>query len=464
MARKVKGKVVQMLSPENYIRQRARSLPLFECTVNTEWETSKMALLTIARRHSNGNITYGMFMVDLLCQGVKESHFQFNIPLNEYRENQAKQKEMMDFIPIEYNLAHNIVYAALAFAEDYEFKPHKMFSSTTRFMLEEDTDDIPLIDIECGLDGKPAFVRGLTEDDKADQRIIAHLEKVVGPGNFIVLSGPDDLDDFDMDLQDNLEEMISEFLEIYKSLNSLNRDQYLRYWELSVDLYSKLTDDPEFDECYDELDFLFDINLKDTHISNEMLGISDTNNTDVDDLRKLFSEIFYSAYVDPNNLKEKWEIYKTKAPDLPSTCFLELLLLEMETGGGYDEKIIEYSQRFPDYKLIRMLYLSDQISLGYFDDDDPVWQEIEKIDNFYRQKESLHEIEFFHYLLLMIYVYFDSENPSKINALHAVVSELGIKDQLKVFLESLIISSKANVVYNILTDCDEFDESDEEPF
>lgn len=460
-----RGKVVQMLSPEDYIRQRARSLPLFECTVNSDWETSKLALLTIARRHSNGNITDCMFMVDLCCLGVKDSHYHFNIPMNEYRDNQAKQSELMDFEPIDYSLAHNIVYSALAYAEDMEFKPHKVFTTTTRFMLEEDTEDIPMIDIHCGLNGKPAFVRGLTEDAEADQRIIAHLEKVVGPGNFIVLSGPDDLNDFDLNGQDNLKEMISDFLKLFDKLSVMNSSEYLRYCELSVKLYDKFTSDPEFDEYYDELCFLFDINLKDTHVSNEMLGVSDANDREVDDLRKLFSEIYYTAYVDPNNLKEKWEIYKTKAPDLPSTHFLELLLLEMETGeSGYDEKMIEYSKKFPDYKLIRMLYLSDQISLGYFDDDDPDWQEIEEIDRYYRQKKNLHEIELFYYLLLMIYVYFDSENPSKINALHAVVNELDIQDRLKIFLQSLIISSKAFVVNEILTGDDEVDESYEEPF
>jgi hypothetical protein len=67
MANKNKGKVVQMLSPENYIRKKARSLPIFECRVNGEWKESKMAQVLVARRHTNGNITACFYLVDLMC-------------------------------------------------------------------------------------------------------------------------------------------------------------------------------------------------------------------------------------------------------------------------------------------------------------------------------------------------------------------------------------------------------------
>ncbi len=44
MAKKKQGKAVPMLSPENYIRQKARTLPLFECWVNKNWREDKLAV------------------------------------------------------------------------------------------------------------------------------------------------------------------------------------------------------------------------------------------------------------------------------------------------------------------------------------------------------------------------------------------------------------------------------------
>ena len=42
MAKTSKGKVIQMLSPENYIRQKARTLPVYECMVNSGWDETKI--------------------------------------------------------------------------------------------------------------------------------------------------------------------------------------------------------------------------------------------------------------------------------------------------------------------------------------------------------------------------------------------------------------------------------------
>ncbi len=56
-----------MLSPENYIRKKARSPPIFECLVNTGWQENGVAHVIVARNHTNGNITACMYMVDIEC-------------------------------------------------------------------------------------------------------------------------------------------------------------------------------------------------------------------------------------------------------------------------------------------------------------------------------------------------------------------------------------------------------------
>lgn len=59
----------QKLSPENYIRQKARSLPIYECWITSNWKNSGLASICISRIHSNGNLTLGMYLVDLYCLG-----------------------------------------------------------------------------------------------------------------------------------------------------------------------------------------------------------------------------------------------------------------------------------------------------------------------------------------------------------------------------------------------------------
>jgi hypothetical protein len=195
MTKSRQGKVIQMMSPENYIRQRARTLPLHECLVNTGWEDSHMANVLISRKHSNGYITACLYLVDLFCQGVKDTTWFFNIPYFEYKDIIDDIRDQMDIDHIKYELAHNIIFAAIEFAEEYGFYPHKDFSSVTSFMLEEDTDEIELIDIECGLNGKPAYIRTPNHSEREASMIISKLEKNPGAGNYIFMVETDDATD-----------------------------------------------------------------------------------------------------------------------------------------------------------------------------------------------------------------------------------------------------------------------------
>lgn len=61
-----------------------------------------------------------------------------------------------------------------------------------QYILEEDTDEIELMDIECGIDGKPAYFRGPLDNDAKEAQVIAQLEKMAGPGNYIFFGDDDE--------------------------------------------------------------------------------------------------------------------------------------------------------------------------------------------------------------------------------------------------------------------------------
>ena len=192
MAKKKKGKVVQMLSPANYIRQKARNLPIYECRVNNDWEESGLAHITVARKHTNGNITMGVYLVDLKLLGVKDAFYKFNIDESEYMELTQQIKNKMNTDTAPYTLVHNIIFAGIEYADDYGFKPHNDFTSVAQFILEEDNDDVELIDIECGKNDKPLYVRGPYETEAKANQIIAQLEREAGPGNYEVVWQPEE--------------------------------------------------------------------------------------------------------------------------------------------------------------------------------------------------------------------------------------------------------------------------------
>jgi hypothetical protein len=109
MANKNKGKVIQMLSPENYIHKKARSLSMHECWINADWEDSGMASIIVSRIHTNENITFCLYLVDLLCLGVKDSSYKFNVTETEFRNFIERIEESMEMEMIDYVLANNII-------------------------------------------------------------------------------------------------------------------------------------------------------------------------------------------------------------------------------------------------------------------------------------------------------------------------------------------------------------------
>lgn len=251
----------QILSPENYIRQRARSLPIFKCLVNEGWEEGGLAQLTIARRHINGNITYCSYLVDLKCLGVKDTFYDFNIPEEHFEQVLERIEQGYDLVEADYALAHNIIHAGWEFGEEIGFKPNKDFLSVTRYMLEEDNDEIPIIEIACGdTDGKPLYVQGPFENDASVRRIMAQLEKHVGRGNYRFVMQDDDIwdeeEDEDQEEEDDMiyfreyaghsyEEKVRQFLELSQDMDEM-------------DIFSEFVDNDEQDEKFARLTALAD--------------------------------------------------------------------------------------------------------------------------------------------------------------------------------------------------------------
>ncbi|WP_253916391.1 plasmid pRiA4b ORF-3 family protein [Lentimicrobium sp. S6] len=198
--KKNKGKVIQMLSPENYIKQKARALPIQECWINSLWQDEGLAQTLVARIHSNGHFTVGMYLVDLKCLGIKDAMYFFNMDIREYQELLNEMKDNMPMELVEYKLVHNIVFAGEEYAQDLGFEPHKDFR-IAEYILEEDTDDIELLDIECGRHGKPFYIRGPYETDLQVLQIIAQLTKSVGIGNFEIANS--DFNDLNHDFEED---------------------------------------------------------------------------------------------------------------------------------------------------------------------------------------------------------------------------------------------------------------------
>lgn len=199
------AKVVQLsnqkLSPKEYIKTKARNLPIEKCLINKGWQDGSMANIFVIRKHTNGNATIGLYLVDLLCLGVKNAAYFFNLSPAE-TEDLIERSSSLEHIEIDYILAHNIIYAGHDFAMEYEIHPHRDFE-IAKYILEEDDDNIPLIDVEVGDENGMPFL--IVKNKGQFLTALNNLKRIAGEGNYkyLIELDEDDFDEDDEELEDD---------------------------------------------------------------------------------------------------------------------------------------------------------------------------------------------------------------------------------------------------------------------
>lgn len=218
----------QQLTPIKYLMEKAAGLPCETWYINEDWQTSGLAVIYGTRIMPSGNLICANYLVDIFCLGVKDTAWYFNISPSSYKESVRENYDGAGLKDIEINpnLAQNIIYGAVEYAESLGFSPHKDFN-ITEYLLSP-ADEIPFIEIPFGQNGQPLYISGPFDNVRL---ILKKLEKAVGKGNFkfILNTGlneygfddwlsDDDEEDDDEDYDDDDEEYTD-----YEEVDSLDK-------------------------------------------------------------------------------------------------------------------------------------------------------------------------------------------------------------------------------------------------
>jgi len=204
MAKK-KKKVSQpqvRISPERYMREHVRKLPIDKCYISEDWEKEGLAMVVITRKKKNGHLAVGSFLVDTYCLGVKDAGYWTDLDEDNFTDLLNRYSRSVTLNESSYAEAHNLILGAIEFAEEAGIEPHKDFA-IAGLILEEDTDDIPLIEYDYGRDGKRFLIVGPTG---RESRYIKQLEDRFGDDfSYIVDDDYDDDDFYESDEEDDEE-------------------------------------------------------------------------------------------------------------------------------------------------------------------------------------------------------------------------------------------------------------------
>jgi tetratricopeptide (TPR) repeat protein len=357
MAKNKKRKGVSIkpptISPLRFIQTKARQLPIHSCYINKDWETQKMAHVTVARAHKNGNLTFAVYLIDVLGFGIKNTFFNYN--MTPYEFNGLLDQWGENTIPCKYALAHNLVYGALEFALEYDIQPHKDWK-ISQYIMEEDTDAIPLIDLEFGENGKPVFVQMMDEEDWNDG------EAIDGDG--------DEDDDFDLDLKET----------IYRAV------------------------DIAYKSAFPSGENEFDLQIKDAH--QQLILTEEPIIEENEQLAKFIDTAYFQLY-ELSKSEDKAKIRKLQKQILGNTeefpeapILLNYLANTYFLVGDRDKGLELFKQcvdQFPDYLLGRLFYAFELIQNKQYE---MAW---ETLKCKYQLQELAPEKELFHFQEVYIF-------------------------------------------------------------
>jgi hypothetical protein len=163
--------------------RHARDFPVLECLISANWQKDDPGLVQIlvARQQPDGDICFGVYLVDKYCLGLKNTFANAGFSPTRY-QNEVRGRIFHETKPqaCPAELAHQMIYASIEYAARFGFEPEKDFALSQYVLAPRGELEEPY-QLTFGRNGKPFFVAG--PHDNAT-RILKQLEKTAGPGNY----------------------------------------------------------------------------------------------------------------------------------------------------------------------------------------------------------------------------------------------------------------------------------------
>jgi hypothetical protein len=164
--------------------QNARKYPLHGCWIMDGWQETGITPVIVARMQDNDRIMFGVYMVDYYCLGIKNAFTRVDYSRNRFERELPKLCANTP-VSCSVDLAHELIYGALEYAEKLGFEPHPDFYMQKADQILDPVDaHLRTNGVTFGKDGKPLYVSGPYDSEIKNRSVINTLTRTCGPGNF----------------------------------------------------------------------------------------------------------------------------------------------------------------------------------------------------------------------------------------------------------------------------------------
>jgi hypothetical protein len=194
---------IAQINPIKYIVEAARKIPLYKVLSDYHNTEDGLKQFIVIRKKLSGRYLVGMYLIDIFCLGLKSTNFRESLSEEEleFFINQIFSTSGRTYTEMDPNLAFNVIYGAIEYAEDLGLPILDKDFAITEYILP-DVETIDFVDVQFGKDGKPFFISGPFDNVP---KTLAILDKSVGRGNYdyLIATGFDDSYSQDEDFEEN---------------------------------------------------------------------------------------------------------------------------------------------------------------------------------------------------------------------------------------------------------------------
>ena len=165
--------------------QRADKWPVVRALAGAEiWENG-IGDLAIARQEAEGQLVFGVYLVDVFCLGVKNALWRAGT-LGDFEELIRHIEQNQSMRPISPACLVKIVKGAVEYAQSFGFPPHADFRHASMLLKGIDPATCPQ-EFTFGQDGRPLYIQGPHE---SPAEVMAIVDRVQLAGGHYTLAFP----------------------------------------------------------------------------------------------------------------------------------------------------------------------------------------------------------------------------------------------------------------------------------
>ena len=161
---------------------RAARMPIQHCLLTESLFDIGMGTLVLARGVTPRHVSFGSFLIDVFCLGIKDVTFE-SVEGEAFEMFMDAMDAASPMAPADPSYARKLLRDLAAWSQSMGFAPHRDFAAVEQIFGDVNADASDAL-LRFGRDGRPFYIPGPNDTPSLVRRRIEHLKEHLGNDGF----------------------------------------------------------------------------------------------------------------------------------------------------------------------------------------------------------------------------------------------------------------------------------------